>query len=237
MNRTGHSNRRRCRWSALFSLAAILLCPLFLRAADGATITYRRVFKGSNPEFVEIRTGEDGSASYEIRQLSEDPDRQPFQVGDAVRAKIFELAGELHNFAGLDLDVHRRIADLGEKTFRYEKSGEVHETRYNYTLNRSATQLALIFEGLFQQQRDHVMLEQRLKYDRLGVNDALHQFEDDLGQRILPEPERLLPVLDRIAADSRVVEVARQLARALAERLRTSSAAEGAPQQPAGNHR
>lgn len=237
MNRMGHSNRRRYRWSALFPLAAILLCPLFLRAADGATITYRRVFKGSNPEFVEIKTGEDGSASYEIRQLSEDPDRQPFQVGDAVRAKIFELAGELHNFAGLDLDVHRRIADLGEKTFRYEKSGEAHEARYNYTLNRSATQLALIFEGLFQQQRDLVLLEQRLKYDRLGVNDALHQFEDDLGQRTLPEPERLLPVLDRVAADSRVVEVARQLARALAERIRTSSAAEGAPQQPASNHR
>lgn len=237
MNRMGHSNRRRYRWSALFPLAAILLCPLFLRAADGATITYRRVFKGSNPEFVEIKTGEDGSASYEIRQLSEDPDRQPFQVGDAVRAKIFELAGELHNFAGLDLDVHRRIADLGEKTFRYEKSGEAHEARYNYTLNRPATQLALIFEGLFQQQRDLVLLEQRLKYDRLGVNDALHQFEDDLGQRTLPEPERLLPVLDRVAADSRVVEVARQLARALAERIRTSSATEGAPQQPATNHR
>lgn len=236
MNRMGHSDRRRC-WSALFSLAAVLICPLFFHAADGATITYRRVFKGSNPEFVEIKTGEDGSASYDIRQLSEDPDPQPFQVGDAVRAKIFELAGELHNFAGLDLDVHRRIADLGEKTFRYEKSGEVHEAHYNYTLNRSAAQLALIFEGLFQQQRDLVMIEQRLKYDRLGVNDALHQFEDDLGQRTLPEPERLLPTLDRVAADSRVVEVARQLARALAERIRTSSAPEAAAPQPVGSHR
>jgi hypothetical protein len=141
----------------------------------------------------------------------------------------------LHNFAGLDLDVHRRIADLGEKTFRYEKSGEVHEVHYNYTLNRSAAQLALIFEGLFQQQRDLMMLEQKLKYDRLGVNDALHQFEDDLGQHTLPEPERLLPVLDRIAADSRVIEVARKLSRALAERIRTSSAPESPAPQATGN--
>lgn len=237
MNRLGHCDRRRCCWGALFLLAAVLIWPLFLHAADGATITYRRVFKGSNPEFVEIKTGEDGSASYDIRQLSEDPDPQPFQVGGAVRAKIFELAGELHNFAGLDLDVHRRIADLGEKTFRYEKNGDVHEAHYNYTLNRSAAQLALIFEGLFQQQRDLMMLEQKLKYDRLGVNDALRQFEDDLGQHTLPEPERLLPVLDRIAADSRVVEVARKLSRALAERIRTSSAPEGAAPQPAGDHR
>jgi hypothetical protein len=223
------------RFSALFLLAAVLMLPILLRAADDATITYRRVFKGSNPEFIEIKVAAGGPATYDIRQLSEDPDPQPFQVGDAIRTRIFELAGELHNFAGLDLDVHRRIADLGEKTLRYEKGGEVHEARYNYTLNRSAQQLALIFEGLFQQQRDLTVLEQRLKYDRLGVNDALHQFEDDLGQRTLPEPERLLPVLDKIAADSRVVEVARHLARALAERIRTTGPPDSTAPQPASH--
>jgi len=122
----------------------------------------------------------------------------------------------------VDLDVHRKIADLGEKTFKYEKGGETHETHFNYTLNRTATQLVLIFEGLSQQQQDLMSSEQKLKYDRLGVNDALRQFENDLAQRSLPEPERLLPVLDRIGADSRVIEMARQRARALAERIRTS---------------
>jgi hypothetical protein len=223
---------RRCKrishWCAIFSLATVLIGPLVLRAADGATITYRRIFKGSNPEFIEIKIGEDGSATYDIRQLSEDADPQPFEVSNAVRAKIFELAGELHNFDGLDLDVHRKIADLGQKTFHYEKGAEVHETHYNYTLDRTAMQLALVFEGLFQQQRDLMVLEQKLKYDRLGVNDALQQFEQDLGQHTIPEPERLLSVLDRIAADSRVVDVARKLSRALAERIRTSSSPEGA---------
>jgi hypothetical protein len=223
-------------WCAIFSLAAVLIGPLVLRAADGATITYRRIFKGSNPEFIEIKIGEDGSATYDIRQLSEDADPQPFQVSATVRAKIFELAGELHYFEGLDLDVHRKIADLGQKTFHYEKGAEVHETHYNYTLDRTAAQLALVFEGLFQQQRDLITLEQKLKYDRLGVNDALHQFEQDLGQHTIPEPERLLPVLDRIAADSRVVEVARKLSRALAERIRTSSSPEGAAPEPATSH-
>lgn len=224
---------RRC--CVLFGLTGFLLAPQFLGAADSATVTYRRVFKGSNPEFIEIKVAEDGAATYDIRQLSEDPDPEPFQVGEPVRAKIFELAGELHNFDGVDLDVHRRIADLGQKTFRYEKGSEVHEAHYNYTLNHSATQLALIFEGLFQQQRDLTTLEQRLKYDRLGVNDALHQFEDDLSQRTLPEPEHLLPVLDRIAAEPRIVDVARQLARALAERIRMTQP-DTSGSEPAPNH-
>ena len=191
-------------------------------AADTAKITYRRIFKSSVPEFIEINISDDGAATFDIRQLSEDADPQPFEVGSAVRAKIFELAGQLHNFAGVDLDVHRRIADLGEKTLRYEKGPTVQETHFNYTTNRDASQLVTIFEGLSRQMEDQTALEQKLRYDRLGVNDALLHLEGDLAQRTLPEPERLLPVLDRIAADSRLVEVARQRARSLAERIRTS---------------
>ncbi len=49
------------------------------------------------------------------------------------------------------------------------------------------------------------------------------QFESDLNHKLLPEPERLLPVLQKIADDPRVVEIARQRARALVERLRLSA--------------
>ena len=84
MNRI-HRSKSATYWCAIFSLAAVLIGPLVLRAADGANITYRRIFKGSNPEFIEIKIGEDGSATYDIRQLSEDADPQPFQVSATVR--------------------------------------------------------------------------------------------------------------------------------------------------------
>jgi hypothetical protein len=210
--------------TAWLLLALLVLAPAVLRADGGATLTYRRVFKGSTPEFIEIKVSEDGAASYDIRQSSEDADPRPFQISAQVLAKLFVLAGELHNFEGVDLDVHRRVADLGQKTLRYEKAGQVHQTQFNYTTNHSATDLQMIFEGLAQQLEDRDLLEQRLKYDRLGVNDALAQFEVHLSQRILPEPERLLPVLDSIASDSKLVDVARGRARALAERIRASQA-------------
>jgi hypothetical protein len=209
----------------IFIFGLVLLASGLVRGADTATITYRRVFQGSNPEFIEIKINEGGPSTFDIRQLSEDPEPTPFDVGPSVRAKIVELTSQLHNFEGEDLDVHRRIAYLGEKTFRYEKGAEVHETKFNYTIDRTATQLVMIFEGLSEQQQDLVNLQQKLKYDRLGVNDALRQFEDDLGKRTLPEPERLLPVLDRVAADERVVDVARQRARSLAQLIRSAQPA------------
>lgn len=188
----------------------------------GAFVTYRRIFKGSTPEFIEIKIGNQGKSTFDIRQLEEAADPEPFDVSPAVQKKIFDLAADLKYFAVTDLDVHKKIANLGQKTFVYENGAETHETSFNYTLNPSATQLMQMFEGLAKQQQDLVLLERQAKFDRLGINDALMQFESDMDHRLLPEPERLLPVLDQIAADSHFVEIARTRARALAERIRTS---------------
>ena len=192
-----------------------------MAAPGDGVFTYRRVFKSSNPEFIEIKISENsGKASYEIRQLDEDAGATPFEIGAGLRAKIFELAGHLNHFKGLDLDVHRKIANLGEKTFRWDAPGESHEVKFNYTLNTQAAQLMQICEGLARQQELVDLLQRRIKYDRLGVNDALLQFENDLDKGVLPEPQRALPMLDQIAGDSRFLEIARQRARALAERIR-----------------
>ena len=203
--------------------AAWILVPAARANPGGATITYRRVFKGSTPEFIEIKIGDQGKSTYDIRQLDDDADPQPIEVGAPVQKKIFELAGELNNFAVGNLDVQKKIANLGQKTFRYENGAEVHETSFNYTLNSPATQLMQIFEGLARQQEDLDLLKRNAKFDRLGVNDALMQFETDMDHRLLPEPERLLPILDQIAADSHYIEIARTRARALTERIRNSN--------------
>jgi hypothetical protein len=193
-------------------------------APAGAKLTFRRIFKSSTPEFIEISIREDSDeATYEIRQLDDDPEKLPFEVSAPLRAKMFELAGQLNHFQGQDLDVHRKIANLGEKTFRWEKGPEVHEAVFNYTLNTAAAQLLQICEGLARQQELLMLLERRMKYDRLGINDALLQFESDLNRKLLPEPQRALPALDQIASDTRFVDIARQRARAVAERIRHSN--------------
>jgi hypothetical protein len=192
--------------------------------AEGAKLTFRRVFKSSSPEFIEIVVPEDARpAMYDIRQLDEDPGTAPFEVSPGLRAHMFDLAGQLNHFEGQDLDVHRKIANLGEKTFRWEKGASAHEVKFNYTLNSAATQLLQIFEGLARQQEHVMLLTRRMRYDRLGINDALLQFETDLNHKLLPEPQAALPMLDQIGSDSRFVDIARQRARSLAERIRHQS--------------
>jgi hypothetical protein len=212
---------------APFVLAALALSILPAALArdsanDSATITFRKVFKQSYPEFVEIKITDAGSATYDIRQLDEQPAPQPFEVSRGLVDRVFQLAGQLHHFDGVNLDVHRRIASLGEKTFRYERGGEVHETQFNYTLDAAANQLLDIFEGLGRLQVDLDNLQREMRYDRLGVNDALLRIESDYNGKLLPDAERLLPALDQVASDDKFLDIARQRARSLAGRIRNT---------------
>lgn len=208
-------------------LALVLACCLSLVVqayslpSGSAVFTYRRIFKSSTPEFIEIKIKEDSdTGSYEIRQLDDEPGATPFQISPALRGKIFQLAGQLNDFNGLDLDIHRKIAYLGEKTFRWERGSEAYEVKFNYTANPDAAQLLQICEGLARQQELIELLQRSMKYDRLGVNDALLQLETDFSKGVLPEPQRVLPLLDQIAGDSHFLEIARERARSLAEQMR-----------------
>ena len=133
----------------------MLLLPLLIASsalaavpADGPTIIYRKVFKSSYPEYVQIKVSQNGTATYDIRQLDDESDPVAFEINPPLVQRIFDLASKLHNFQGVDLDIHRRIANLGEKTFQYTKGSEIHEVKFNYTLDESATQLLNIFRRL-----------------------------------------------------------------------------------------
>jgi hypothetical protein len=191
-------------------------------APDAPTITYRKIFKTSFPEFVEIKLNQQGVGTADLRQLDEDASPQPFEIGAPLAQRIFALAAKLHNFQGVDLEVHRRLANLGEKTFTYQSGAETHETKFNYTLDDSAAQLVNIFEGLARQTTDLSDLVRTMRYDHLGVNDVLQTIEADFDHKLLPEPERLLPVLDQLGADDKFIDIARQKARALATRIRSA---------------
>ncbi len=191
-------------------------------SAAGPTLTFRKIFKSSYPEFAEIKINEDGSGTYDIRQLDDTASPQPMQIGPVLARKMFELAAELHNFHGVDLDVHRRIADLGQKTFGYEKGTEKFQVTFNYTLNSAANQLLAIFDGLQRQELDLSDMVRTMRYDHLGVNDVMTRVQSDIRNKLLPEPEALLPTLDQLAANDELVDIARQRARAIAERIRNS---------------
>ncbi len=76
--------------------------------------------------------------------------------------------------------------------------------------------------SLRRQQTDLSDLQRTMLYDRLGVNDVLQQIEKDFDNRLLLQPDRFLPALDQLAADTHFIDIARERARNLAARIRAS---------------
>ena len=69
--------------------------------AEGAKLTFRRVFKSSSPEFIEIVVPEDARpAMYDIRQLDEDPGAAPFEVSAGLAGSYVRPGGAAKPFQG-----------------------------------------------------------------------------------------------------------------------------------------
>jgi hypothetical protein len=206
------------------ALAFFLIAPLLAAQsapAGGATITFRKVFKSSYPEYVEIKVPENGACTADIRQLSDDPSPQPFHLSQSVVQRVYDLAGELHDFNGVSLEVHRRIANLGQKTFIYQNGEQVFQTSFNYSTNPAAGQLLDLFENITREQIDLSDLQRTMRYDHLGVYDVVQRIEKDYDDKAIPDPAELLPALDQLASDTTFLDIARDRARSLAGRIRS----------------
>lgn len=210
-------------WLILFAI--FLAAPLLwaqTASSSAPTIVFRKIFKSSYPEFVEIKVPESGACTADIRQLSDDPSPQPFRLDSSVVHRIFNLAGDLHDFNGVNLEIHRRVANLGEKTFIYQSGTQVYQTTFNYSTNASAQQLLDLFENLTREQIDISDLQRTMQYDHLGVYDIVERAVKDYDDKLLPDPPALLPALDKLALDNTYVNIARDAARNLAGRIRAS---------------
>ena len=117
--------------------------------------------------------------------------------------------------------MHRRIANLGEKTFTLRARRRNALRHLQLHAQEPAAQLLAIFDGLARQQTDLSDLQRTMRYDRLGVNDVMLQIEKDYDNKLFPSPGSSSR---RSIARRRqhFIDIARERARKLAGRIRAS---------------
>lgn len=214
-------------WASRLSLVALLAAlPVGAQSpvSAPARFTFIKVFPGSLPEYMALTIAEDGTASYDGRALAEPARLDPFHLPADVVARLFGLAAELSYFEGVQLDAGRKIANLGEKTFRYERGGQRAEVRFNYTENRTASVLLDLCEKIARGRFHMAQLEFKSKYDRLGLLGAMREFESEFNRRGFVYLEQFVPVLTQLAGDARVVRLVQLRAQRLLERIQGSLA-------------
>jgi hypothetical protein len=172
-----------------------------------------KYFKGSVPEYSEVRIDADGKAEY--REDPKDEDPLKFQISQEDRQTMWDLAGKLGHFDH-PIESGLKIAHMGDKTFRWEKNS----VTFNYSEDEDAKALLDWYEKICETERAYILLETAAKYDKLGVEKALLQLEISWDSKRIVAPEQLLPMLDRIAKNEGFMHMARSRAADLADAMR-----------------
>lgn len=164
-----------------------------------------------------------GEATYDGRKLDDPPAPRPLKLSPATTLRIFQLAEAMNNFQSIDLESHKKVANLGLKTFVYEQDGQKNRAEFNYTLRRDAQELVDLFEKIASVEQHIVELERAIKYDHLSLPRELLQIQIDLDKRALAEPGLLVPALEQIARNPRFLHLAQTRAQDILQRISGSS--------------
>jgi len=200
---------------------AVALLIIVAGAAIGAPrLYYSKFFKGSVPEYVAITVERDGKATYQEAKDDDNPLR--IQLAEADTQELFALADKLDHFQR-PIESGLKVANLGVKTFRFEDGAEKHEIQFNYSLDATAQTLLDWFERVSESEQNLVNLERTVKFDHLGVNEALLQLQVTLEHRRVVAPEQFLPLLDRVSKNESFMHIARERAAGMAEAIRKAS--------------
>jgi hypothetical protein len=132
---------------------------------------------------------------------------------------MFALADKLDHFKH-PLESPLKVAKMGMKTFRFENGAEKTEVSFNFSEDLDARALADWFEKISETGQNYWTLERAVKYDKLGVNQALLQFTIALDKKRLVSPALFLPMLDRVAKNDGYLNMARSRAANLADSIR-----------------
>jgi hypothetical protein len=193
-------------------------CPL--EAQQPARITFSFDFPGSDPDHYVTSISADGRATYESHTKTtpgseDDSFHFDFSISSNTLARIFELAKRSHYFEE-DVDVKKSgIASTGVKTLKYADAQRNTKATYNYSRVPAVQELTALLQKLSTTLEFGRRLEYDHRYQKLALDDELKRMEEMSKQNSLEELSAITPILQRIAADSTVINPVRVRAQRL----------------------
>lgn len=187
------------------------------------TITYDRLWEAFTPQNVTITVQSDGATKYVSRnplkskaEQEADPEYMlQFTMSKQNREKLFREAKAADYFHGDFRFTRHAVSSTGKKTLTYADQSRHFETSYDYSENKDIEEITGIFQGIsdtIEHGRKLVFLR---RFDKLGLEAELKGMESAAESNSLEELQVIAPLLDEIAKDPAILNIARQRAKRL----------------------
>ncbi len=210
-------------------MALVLACLMGAAAVPAqepsgtARLTFTKILEGSTPEFEQVSVDFTGSATYDGRKLRDSASSRQFKLSSSTTQRLFALAHALNDFKSIDLESHKKVANLGRKTLTYEANGQKSSADFNYSVRREAQDLAELFEKIGSVQEHIKVLEYSSKYDPLSLPQELLLIQIELNNKALTDADLMVPVLEQIVRNPRYLHLAQARAQDILQRVHSSN--------------
>jgi hypothetical protein len=195
----------------------------FLTLADFSSFTYCHDNTRGPYETQCIQLDADGKGTITFKRRQADTVNLPMELSPPAREKFVSLLSATNNLDRPEtFESGKKIADLGQKRLTLETPSGKREGAFNFSLRKDITDLSTFFEGLLNQETLSFDLANAMQFERLSIPKRLEQIENELKSNRIGDPERLVPVLEKIEKDQQVMNYARTQAGKIKKQIQTS---------------
>jgi len=205
-----------------FVLLSLALCSSAIaQDAKTPTIGFTLDFPQSIPDHYSITVASDGHAEYnstgKLTPDSEPPDpfHLEFTISSGTRQKIFDLAAKAKYFDGKVDSGKRNIASTGKKVLTYHDGQRSTQAEYNYSPMPAVQGLTTLFQNISTTLEFGRRIDYYHHYQKLALEEELKRMEEMTRGHSLDELQAVAPILQKIATDQSVINVARARAQRL----------------------
>ena len=202
------------------NLLAILPVLLFAPQEPFSLFTYCRDAARGVYESQCLYIKPDGSGEMRFKRRGSAEVQQPVVLSASGRERfIAVIAATNHLENAANYESKRKVADLGRKRVVIDMPSGSRTAEFNYSDLKEVVALSTFFDALVNQQTLMFDLESALRFERLTVPERIDQIENELRANRIADPPGLVPLLEKVGQDQRVMDYARSQATELKDRL------------------
>ena len=193
---------------------------LLLTLADFSSFSYCHENTRGPYEMQCIQLDAAAKGDIKFKRRQADNVELPFELSPSAREKFLSLLAATNYLENPEtFESGKKIADLGKKRLTVEVPSGKREGTFNYSLRKDITDLSTFFENLINQETLSFDIVTAMQFERLSVPKRLEQLENEFKANRIADPERLIPVLEKIENDQQIVNYARTQAGRLKKQI------------------
>jgi hypothetical protein len=190
-------------------IATAFLLP-FLLATEFTSFTYCHDNTRGPYESQCVQLDADAKGEIKFKRRQAETVNLPVQLSAAARERFISLLAATNYLGSPEtFESGRKIADLGAKRLSIELPSGRREGTFNFSLRKDITDLSTFFEALINQETLGFDITNALQFERLSIPKRLEQVERELKSNRIADPERLIPLLEKIEQNQQIMNYAR----------------------------